>query len=58
MTMMIELTLCNGKKLLVNPRYLQTVHEADNGHSLLEIDGYGHPVEVTQSIETIKTLLL
>ena len=56
--MMIELTLCNGKKLLVNPRYLQTVHEADNGHSLLEIDGYGHPVEVTQSIETIKTLLL
>lgn len=57
MTMMIELTLWNGKKLLVNPRYLQTAYEVTNGHCLLEIDGYGHSVEVTQSIETIKTLL-
>lgn len=55
--MMIELTTCNGKKLLVNPDYLQTAREADNGHSFLEIDGYSHTVEVTQSIETIKTLL-
>lgn len=55
--MMIELTTCNGRKLLVNPDYLQTVHEAGNGHSLLEVDGYGHPVEVTQSVETIKNLL-
>ena len=55
--MMIELTLNNGKKLLVNPRYPQTAYEVTNGHCLLEIDGYDHPVEVTQSIETIKTLL-
>lgn len=55
--MMIELTTCNGKKLLVNSDYLQTAREADDGHSFLEIDGYSHTVEVTQSIETIKTLL-
>lgn len=55
--MIIELTTCNGKKLLVNLDYLQTAREADNGHSFLEIDGYGHTVEVTQSIETIKNLL-
>ncbi len=55
--MMIELTLCNGKKLLVNPRYLQTAYEVANGHYFLEIEGYNHPLEVTQSIETIKTLL-
>lgn len=55
--MMIELTLCSGKKLLVNPRYLQTAYEVTNGHCLLEIEGYGHPVEVTQSIGTIKFLL-
>lgn len=56
--MIIELTTCNGKKLLVNPDYLLTAREADNGHSFLEIDGYGHAVEVTQSTETIKNLLL
>ena len=56
--MMIELTTCNGKKLLVNSDHLLTAREADNGHSFLEIDGYSHAVEVTQSIETIKTLLL
>ncbi len=55
--MMIELTTCNGKKLLVNSDYLLTVREADNGHSWLEIVEYNHGVEVTQSIETIKTLL-
>jgi hypothetical protein len=55
--MMIELTLNNGKKLLVNPRYLQTAYEVTNGHCFLEIEGYGHSIEVTQSIETIKTLL-
>ena len=56
--MMIELTTCNGKKLLVNLDYLQTVHEAYNGHSLLEIDGYNHSIEVIQNIETIKRILL
>lgn len=54
---MIECTYHGGKKMMLNPRYLQTAREADNGHSFLEIDGYGHTVEVTQSIETIKTLL-
>lgn len=56
--MIIELTTCNGKKLLVNPDYLLTAREADNGHSWLEIVEYTYPVEVTQSIETIKNLLL
>lgn len=56
--MIIELTTCNGKKLLVNPDYLLTAREADNGHSWLEIVEYTNPVEVTQSIETIKNLLL
>lgn len=56
--MIIELTTCNGKKLLVNSDYLLTAREADNGHSFLEIVEYTHPVEVTQSTETIKNLLL
>lgn len=56
--MIIELTTCNGKKLLANPDYLLTAREADNGHSFLEIVEYTHPVEVTQSIQTIKNLLL
>lgn len=56
--MIIELTGCNGKKLLVNSDYLLTVREADNGHSELEIVEYNHSVKVTQSIETIKNLLL
>ena len=56
--MIIELTTCNGKKLLVNLDYLQTAREADNGHSYLEIDGYDHSVEVIQNIETIKRILL
>ena len=56
--MMIELTTCNGKKLLVNLDYLLTAREADNGHSMLEIADYNHAVEVTQSIQTIKNLLL
>ena len=58
--MMIEFTFHNGKKLkklLVNSDYLLTVREADNGHSMLRIAGYEHSIEVTQSIETIKTLL-
>ena len=56
--MIIELTTCNGKKLLVNSDYLLTAREADNGHSMLEIAEYNHSVEVTQSIQTIKNLLL
>lgn len=56
--MIIKLTTCYGRKLLVNPDYLQIAREADNGHSYLEIDGYDHAVEVTQSIETIENLLL
>lgn len=56
--MIIELTTCNGKKLLLNSDYLQVAHEAQKGHSFLEVEGYDHSVEVTESIETIKNLLL
>lgn len=57
MMKMLELTTCRGRKLLVNPKYLQTACGTDEGHSFLEIDGYGHTVEVTQSVETIQKLL-
>lgn len=56
--MMIELTLCNGKKLLVNLDYLLTIREADNGHSILEIAEYNHSVEVVQNIQIIKDLMM
>lgn len=56
--MMIELTTCNGKKLLVNLDYLLTAREADNGHSILEIAEYDHSVEVIQNIQIIKDLML
>ena len=55
--MMIELTTCNGRKLLVNSKHLITALEANNGHSFLEVVEYNHSIEVIQSIETIKKLL-